>query len=287
VSAVTIESKYVDVDGIRTHYLEGGAGPTLVLLHSGEFGGCAEISWEFNLEPLARRFHVVAPDWLGFGRTDKVHDFVDGRGRRARHMKRFLETVGIDEADFVGNSFAGGMLARAAVEDPMQFPIRRLVLASGGGFSPDNEYRRALLAYDGTVEAMQRLLRAMLYDPKWADDAEYVRKRHELSLIPGAWECQAAPRFRAPIHPERQEFGQPDTIPYERIRVPTLVMAGAQDRLRLPGYAGELAKRIPDAQLLVFENCGHCPNIEQAERFNQALIAFLTAPTARAEASLR
>jgi pimeloyl-ACP methyl ester carboxylesterase len=57
--------------------------------------------------------------------------------------------------------------------------------------------------------------------------------------------------------------------------------------LRLPGYAGELAKRIPDAQLLVFENCGHCPNIEQAERFNQALIAFLTAPTARAEASLR
>jgi pimeloyl-ACP methyl ester carboxylesterase len=247
-----------------------------VLLHSGEFGGCAEISWEFNAEPLAERFRVVAPDWLGFGRTDKVHDFVDQRGRRIAHLQRFLEVLGIAQADFVGNSFAGGMLARAAAEDRPVLPIRRLVIASGGGFAPDNEHRRALLEYDGSVEGMRRLLRAMLYDPAWADDDAYVRKRHELSLLPGAWECTAAPRLRAPVHAERRQFGQPDTIPYERIRVPVLVIAGADDKLRLPNYAQEFVPRIPDARLEVFERCGHCPNIEQPDRFNAAVTAFLT-----------
>ena len=43
-----IHSRYVSVDRIRTHYLEAGAGPPVVLFHSGEFGGAAEISWEFT-----------------------------------------------------------------------------------------------------------------------------------------------------------------------------------------------------------------------------------------------
>jgi 2-hydroxymuconate-semialdehyde hydrolase len=60
----SIQSKFVEVQGVRTHYLEGGAGPKLVLLHSGEFGGCAEITWEFNIEKLARQFRVYAPTGL-------------------------------------------------------------------------------------------------------------------------------------------------------------------------------------------------------------------------------
>ena len=96
-----IRSRFVDVDGIRTHYLEAGEGPIVVLLHSGEFGGAAEISWEFTLPALAEKFRVVAPDWLGFGRTDKVFDFANGRARVWRHMRRFPEVMAIDEADFI------------------------------------------------------------------------------------------------------------------------------------------------------------------------------------------
>lgn len=272
-----VESRYLEVDGLRTHYLEGGNGPAVVLLHSGEFGGCAELSWEFNLPVLAEHFHVVAPDWLGFGRSDKIHDFVDARGRRMRHLQRFLAALGIEQADFIGNSMSGGIVARAAAE-PRELPVRRIVIASGGGFSPDNEHRRALLDYDCTLPGMQRLLRAMFHAPFWAEDPAYVQRRFELSLIPGAWEATAAPRFKNPSVPARAEFGQPDTIPYEKIGVPALVMAGANDKLRNPGYAQEFLHRIPAAELLVIENCGHCPNIEQAERFNAAVIAFLRKP---------
>jgi len=271
-----VESRYIDVDGIRTHYLAGGSGPTVVLLHSGEFGGCAELSWEFSAAPLARHFRVLAPDWLGFGRTDKVHDFIDARSRRLRHIARFLEILGVERADFIGNSMAGGMIMQAAATQPAVWGIRRIVLASGGGFSPDNEFRRALLDYDCTEDAMRRVLHAMFHDPKWPADDEYVRRRVELSLLPGAWEATAAARLKNPTIPERAQFGQPDRIPYEQIPYRTLVIAGANDKLRNPGYANEIVARLPDAQLEVFDACGHCPNIEQAERFVESVTEFLS-----------
>ncbi|MEE9290966.1 MAG: alpha/beta hydrolase, partial [Alphaproteobacteria bacterium] len=62
--------KLITVDGAETHYLEAGArtgAPSVLLLHSAEFGGAAELSWEFNLDALAEHFHVLAPDHLGFG----------------------------------------------------------------------------------------------------------------------------------------------------------------------------------------------------------------------------
>ena len=70
-------------------------------------------------------------------------------------------------------------------------------------------------------------------------------------------------------------FGTPDATPYENIAVPALIVAGANDPLREPGYAPKLAERIDGAELIVYENCGHCPNIEHADEFNAAVLDFL------------
>ena len=272
-----IRSRYVNVDGIRTHYLEGGDGPTVVFMHSGEFGGCAELSWEFNLEAFARHFRVVAPDWLGFGRTDKVFDFANGRDRVFGHMVRFFEIMDIAEADCVGNSMGGSNLARIAAARPVIFPIRSLVLASGGGFAPATEARQQLLDYDGSPKAMRALLDGLFYEKKkWVDNPAYIRKRQQFATMPGAWECTAAVRFRRPtIKKASGQFGNPDTTPYENIAVPTFLVAGKQDRLREPGYAPKLAKRIPGARVEVYDRACHCPHIEHAARFNREAIAFL------------
>jgi 2-hydroxymuconate-semialdehyde hydrolase len=74
--------KTLIIDGLETAYYEAGAGPTVVLLHGGEHGANAELAWEFNFGVLAKEFHVLAPDWLGFGKSAKVHDFVLGAQRR-------------------------------------------------------------------------------------------------------------------------------------------------------------------------------------------------------------
>jgi len=122
---------------------------------------------------------------------------------------------------------------------------------------------------------MQRLLRAVMHDPKWADDADYVERRQQFALVPGAWECAAAARFRSPATPAKAEFGGKDETPYELITSPTLIIAGANDKLRLPGYAEELQQQIKGSQLELFQACGHCPNIEHPEAFNRAVIDFL------------
>ena len=271
-----LASHFVEIDCIRTHYLDEGDGPVVVLLHSGEFGGAAEISWEHNIPALAEHFRVVAPDWLGFGRTDKLYDFGNARDRVWGHMRRFLEIMGIEEADFIGNSMGGSNLARIAANPPAIFPIRSVVLASGGGFAPETEERKTLLSYDGTPEAMAALLNAMLHDPKWGGDAEYVARRQEMALMPGAWECAAAARFKSPAAAAKSSgFGAADVTPYENIAFPTLIVAGAEDRLREKGYANGLAERIPDCELHVLEDCGHCPNIEKSEIFNDLVVGFL------------
>ncbi len=80
----------VFVGDIKTHFLEAGEGPELVLLHGGEYGASAEITWKKNIGPLAERFHVIAPDMLGWGGTDKIYNFSDPAGYRiwaSRHTR--------------------------------------------------------------------------------------------------------------------------------------------------------------------------------------------------------
>jgi len=266
--------RFLEVDGIRTHYLEAGSGPPVVLLHSGEFGGCAELSWERTIPALTPYYRVIAPDWLGFGLTDKLYDFADGQARRRRHMGRFLKSLSIERAAFVGNSMGGTLLAKEAANENSEWPIAALVLAAAGGFAPMNEARRVTMAYDCTMESMRNLLAVFFKDPRWAADDEYVARRYRATLLPGAWECVAAARFRSPAADARSEFGQRDATKYELISTRTLVIAGADDPLREDGYALELAQRIPNATVRVYDNCGHMPNIEQAERFNSDVLEF-------------
>jgi pimeloyl-ACP methyl ester carboxylesterase len=272
---MSIGSKTLIVDNIRTHYLEAGTGRPVVLLHSGEFGASAELSWGASIDALAQHYRVIAPDWLGFGGTDKVYDFVNGRPRRLQHMARFLKAMDVGPAAFIGSSMGGSELIRSVAEGKGTFDVSVMVLSSSGGFSPDNEARRVILNYDATREGMRTLIDTLFHDPKWAADEEYVTKKYEVSIVPGAWESLAAARFRSPAVEVRGHFGQEDNTVYENILVPTLLVAGAEDPLREPGYAALMHDRIPDSTLRVYEQAGHFPHIEQPSRFNDDVLAFL------------
>ena len=273
---MNVKSRFLKVDGIRTHYFEAGEGRPVLLLHSGEFGACAELSWEYTIEKLAERYRVVAPDWLGYGETDKLYDFGGGQARMMTHMRRFMQIMELEESDVIGNSMGAGLFSRFAANEPDAYRIRSLILIAGGGFYPDNEHRRALMNYDCTTEGMKALLRAMFVDPKWSEDPEYVLRRVELSTRPGAWETIAAARFKNPIIPQREFFGRPDDTPYQNLSMPVLVIAGDEDRLRLPGWENELADRIPGSELRVVSGTGHCPHIERPKETNTIILDFLS-----------
>lgn len=267
-----VQSKFVKVDGLDTHFLEAGQGPHLVLLHSGEFGGCAEITWEFNIAALAQHFHVLAPDWLGFGKTAKFYDFEDMWHTRIRHIAAFVRTMGVDRAHFVGNSMGGTMLLYVAQMQPCPFPIDKLIVVSGGGNVVDNAARQVLNTYDGSIDHMRKIVQTLFMNPKVRDDEAYVAKRQAAALLPGAWECTAAPRLRVPGRPA-QGLSRP--MNYSDIKAPVLIIAGEHDNLREPGYAEPLHKEIPGSELHVVNGAGHCPQIDAPDEFHCVAISFL------------
>jgi len=111
--------------------LEAGSGPDLVLLHGGEYGASAEITWRHNIEALASKFHVVAPDILGWGQTEKIYSFSDPAGlAHPTSAEKFLETLD-RKAFFVGNSAGGGLILRTAVRHPPTVANSKMVTICG------------------------------------------------------------------------------------------------------------------------------------------------------------
>lgn len=272
-SPAPFERKDILIDGLETSYLEAGSGPPVLLLHGGEFGGEAEICWEATIPALARHFRVLAPDLLGFGRTAKVIDFVDGRQRRIRHFARFVESMDAVGAPCVGNSMGGMLLLfDAASPSPLLAP-RKIVSINGGGALTESEHTEALFAYDGSTEAMRKVVEALFHNPAWYQDDAYVKRRRASSLTAGAWEAVAAARFRRPK--ALQESRPPSGIAYARIATDALIIAGEQDKIKPTGWWEELTGQMTNARAVIVPDAGHCPQIEQPDLVNAALIDFL------------
>jgi 2-hydroxymuconate-semialdehyde hydrolase len=270
---VEVERKSVVVDGLGTGYLEAGHGDPVVLLHGGEFGASADLGWERTIGALAAHHRVLAPDMLGYGHSAKVVDFVDGRGLRIRHVARFCEVMGVDSAHFVGNSMGAiNLLVDTTSETPV-LPVRSLALICGGGAIQRNEHADALYDYDGSLDAMRRIVVALFFDPGYPADDAYVQRRYESSTAPGAWEAIAAARFRRPgLTPP----APPSTErAYERMTVPTLVVEGGGDKLLPAGWAADIANRIAGARSVVVDGAGHCPQVERPDVVNGLLLEFL------------
>ena len=238
-----IHRRTIVVDGLATSYLEAGEGDPVVLLHGGEFGASAELGWERNIAALAARYRVLAPDSWASAQSAKVVDFVDGRGMRIRHVARFCEVLGIDSAHFVGNSMGAINLLTDATSDAPLLPVRSLAIICGGGEIQQNRHFEALQQYDATLPAMRRIVEALFYDAGYPADDDYVRRRYESSIAPGAWEAVAAARFRRPgcraVPPPRQARG-----PMNASRCRRLSSKGRGDKLLPPGWAAQIAKQI-------------------------------------------
>lgn len=265
--------KHILVDGIETSYLEAGSGDPVVLLHGGEFGGDAEVCWEHTIPALARHYRVIAPDLLGFGQTAKIVDFVDGRQRRIRHFARFMDVVGAAGAPCIGNSMGGMLLLYdAGCEQPLIKPAR-LVSISGGGALSQSEHVAALFDYDGSTDGMKRVVAALFHGEQWPNDVQYVARRRANSLMPGAWEAIAAARFKRPE--AVQEPAPKSTINYAGITVPSLIIAGSDDKIKPYGWWEELTSQMAQARSVVIPDAGHCSQIEQPAAVLRELLDFL------------
>ncbi|MEY4171132.1 MAG: hypothetical protein RLZ94_2205 [Actinomycetota bacterium] len=259
--------------GIQTNIHDTGTDPgggTVLLIHGSGPGVSGWANWRLTIPALAPHFRVVAPDIAGFGYTERnAMDY--GLDTWTAHVIGVLDTLGIESAHVVGNSFGGSLALSLAIRHAER--VRRLGLMGAVGLSfPLTPGLDAVWGYEPSVEAMAGLLRIFTATPADGID-ELARLRYEASIRPGVQEAYTrmfpAPRQRwvdALAHAESD---------VSSITAPTLIFHGREDRVIPLATSLRLFELIPEAQLHVFGNCGHWTQIEHAAEFNRLLRDFL------------
>src|SRR3990172_11492126 len=122
----------IQVDGLKTCYLEEGAGAPVVFLHGASLGSSAR-AFERNLPAFAAAgFRAIAYDQPGFVLTDNPIDYA--ASYRTQFIVKFLDAIDASRAALVGHSQAAGMAARVALQHPAR--LSHLLLVGGGGVLP-------------------------------------------------------------------------------------------------------------------------------------------------------
>lgn len=270
-------SRFVVVDGVRVHYQEAGfaSRPPVILIHGFT---ASTLVWSEVLMPIAEAgFHVIAPDLMGFGFSEKPPVGEYTIESHARGIIGLMDKLGIERATLVGSSYGGAIAATCALDYAPR--VERLVLV--GAVSNDAIKRRPLLRFAATP-VVGELISPLLLDLRWmvkrhltrnsiSGDGLYDEKRIAAHHLP----LRAANTQRAALHMLRRWSAERISREAHLIKQPTLLIWGEQD-LEIPLSDGEhLHGEIPDARLIVFRRCGHLPQEEYPREFAELVTDFV------------
>jgi len=259
-------AKEATVFGQKIHYIDVGTGPVVVLLHG--LGGNSA-NWAFNFAALSQKYRVIAPDQVGFGRSDKP--LINYRvGTYADFLDKFLDTLGVERASLVGNSMGGWIASLYALKYPKR--VERIVLADAAGFAPPKEFDLSALSglNPSTREQARYLMNLVFFNPLLKSDANVDATLAARISAGDGYTIQSL--VESIYRNEDMLDGK-----LAGIKQPTLIVWGREDGLTPLAREGEKFRReMPSAQFVVFENCGHVPQVEKAAEFNAAVLKFLS-----------
>ncbi|ODC02613.1 alpha/beta hydrolase [Terasakiispira papahanaumokuakeensis] len=254
----------VMVDTIKTAYLSAGTGYPVICLHG---GGAGAVTWYPSIGPLSQHFHVIAPDIVGYGESDKPDAAYD-KAYFVTWLKQWLDELGITRAHIIGLSQGGAIALQLALDYPEV--VDKLVLVDSGGLGA----KSPLLSIVGMVWlntwpsslANRFFSRYILFEPK-KRDPNHGRYSIEVLKQKGGQKPFTQGRGAA--------VSALSDAALSRISNKTLVVWGENDRLFPFEYGAKAAAIMPDATLCCIKDAGHLPLMDQPAVFNQAVINFL------------
>ncbi|MBM3485672.1 MAG: alpha/beta hydrolase [Alphaproteobacteria bacterium] len=249
---------FVTISGTRLELRRGGEGPPVLFLH----GGAGNADWMPFMNRLAQRFDVIAPSHPGFDRSD-TPDWLDSMSDLAYFYLDLLEALDLDGVHVIGHSLGGWLAAEIAVRSSARLATLTLVGAAGIHV-PD------VKKGDPFLWTPETLVRKLFFDQKRAE-----------ALLAQATSAEAADiaiknRFTTAKLAWHPRFYNPDLRKWlHRIRLPTLVVWGAEDQIFPPAYGEAWRGLVAGATLTVFPACGHLPHVEKLDEFTAAFAAFI------------
>jgi 2-hydroxy-6-oxonona-2,4-dienedioate hydrolase len=284
------DPKFVNVDGIRTRYFEGGRGEDLVLIHGGKFGTHYNAyHWSLNFEELCKQFHVYAFDKLGMGYTDNPKsDSEYTMGAFIEHAHGFIRTLGIKKATLVGHSRGALPAARIAVDRPEL--VRNLIILDSSTLAPDDPsvpldfYSKLEEGPPSTPnrEFVCREPEANSYSNDHITD-DFIEAMLKIALLPKTIEAREKMEhlLDALFLPDvrKRKYETIDLINAGRLKAPTLIIWGANDRsspMKLGvGLLEIVGKMVNRTQFHTFNHAAHYVFREHPHEVNQLIINFV------------
>ena len=270
-----------DAGGIPTRAIEAGTGATpLVMLHG--VGGHAE-AYARNVVPLGKHFRTLAIDYLGHGLSGGI----DGpltKEAYAKHLVDFLDAAGIEKANLLGESLGGWISVWTAKLYPHR--INKIVYCVGAKLDVPVDEAAAARTAAGRAELI-RLTKQFNADPS----RENVRARlNWLFRNPARDVTDELVDLRWALY-QRETSGTrghggggapndgnltPDVL--RTIVHPMLVLWTSHNPSAAVAEAQSAMNYLPNAEMTVMNDCGHWPQWEHPEEFNEIVRAYLQRP---------
>lgn len=260
----SVEQSETVAGGVKTAYLSAGEGPIVICLHG---GGAGAVTWYPSIGAIAKEFHVIVPDIVGYGESDKPTAAYD-RPYFSAWLKDFLSALEVSKAHIVGLSQGGAIALQFVLDNPEM--VDKLVLVDSGalGAQPSLLPLIGMVWMNGfpSVSANRFFSRYLLFKPEKRDPNH------------GYYSIEILKREGGKNSFKQGRGAAVSAIPEESLRQiqnKTLIVWGENDRL-FPNAHGEAAARImPNARLYRIQDAGHLSMMDQPEIFNKALLEFL------------
>ncbi|MFC6063089.1 alpha/beta fold hydrolase [Streptomyces ochraceiscleroticus] len=273
LSPLPFRIEYVDAKGVPTRALRAGdpAAEAVVFLH-GTSG---------HLEAFSRNiaahaaYDLHAIDMLGHGYTGKpdrryeIADYVD-------HLLAYLDAAGVQRAHIVGESLGGWVGARAAIDHPERIASLQLLCAGGTVANPEvmdrirTSTKKAVESDD--IDLTRQRLRLLMADDADATE-ELVEIRHAIYHTPEFVANVDNLLSLQDMERRQRNILRPEDL--ARITRPTLIVWGRKNPFGEVPEANRMHEHIPGSELVLFDDCGHWPQHEQAEQYNPISLAFI------------
>lgn len=275
------DSHFLEINGQKVHYkIDGSGEPVMVLLHG--FASNVD-SWRKVMQPLSEIGTVTAYDRTGFGLSERP-EYGSWKGEnpystdaQANLLIGLMDALNIKKAYLVGNSAGGTLAVYTALLYPQR--VQALVLVDAaiyiGGGIPDwikpllrtpQMRRLGPLPSQNLASRGDQLIETAWHDPSKISDQTLEDYRRPLKIKgwdKALWEFTLA----------STSLDLPQKL--SLINAPTLVLTGDDDRIVPTEQSVRLAQELPDARLMVIQDCGHVPQEECPEEFLRAVTYFI------------
>jgi 2-hydroxy-6-oxonona-2,4-dienedioate hydrolase len=261
-----VQESFVEIDGNKIRYLESGdSKKILVLIHG--LGASAE-RWSNVIPKFAKHYHVIVPDLIGFGYSDKpIVDYTPDFF--STFLGKFFEVLGLKCPYVIGSSLGGQIAAEYTSAHPNN--IKKLILVSPAG------------AMKQSTPALDAYIMAALYPNE--QSAKNAFEMMESSgnavddgIVNGFIERMQLPNAKLAFMSTvlGLKNSQVITPRLHMINCPTLVIWGSKDPVIPIQHAEHFVSYISNCQFYTMDGCGHTPYVQEPDKFSSVVLDFLS-----------